>query len=89
MTKSILVSFAVLALSTSSALAAQRTHHHRHAMNAHASMGAPPPVASPIAPMGGPGGMSDSNYTSYMRNLHDSGYDPKGNYDANGVLKTQ
>jgi hypothetical protein len=43
MTKSILVSLAILTLSTSAALAAQRTHH-RHAMNAIAGVGASPVV---------------------------------------------
>jgi hypothetical protein len=38
MTKSILISLAVLTLSTSAALAAHRTHH-RHAMNAYGSVG--------------------------------------------------
>lgn len=84
MTKSILVSFAVLALSTSAALAA--THHRTHhqaAMNAYDMAG--PPVESPL----GWGGASNSDYTTYMKNLHDSGYNPKNNYDSNGILRTQ
>ena len=112
MTKSILVSFAVLALSTSAAFAAQRTYHHRDAMNAggayargpyvagpyaggpyaggpyvrgaYASMGAPP-----VGPVGWQGGMNSSDYTNYMRNLHDSGYDPKNDYNSNGIISTQ
>jgi hypothetical protein len=35
------------------------------------------------------GGVSSSDHATYMRNLHDSGYDPKNNFNANGVLKTQ
>jgi hypothetical protein len=46
MTKSILVSLAVLTLATSAALAAQHRTHHRHAVNANAHMAAPPP--SPV-----------------------------------------
>ena len=48
MTKSILVSLAILTLSTSAALAAHRTHHrhaiHSPAMNAVAGVGASPVV---------------------------------------------
>ena len=81
MTKSILVSLAVLTLSTSAALAAHPTHH-RHAMNANASMG-----ASPVVWTGG--GVSSSDRGMYIQNLRDSGYNPKDNFDANGMLKTQ
>jgi hypothetical protein len=80
MTKSILVSFAVLTLATSAALAAHPTHHRR-AMNAHASVAAPPVDST--------GGVSNSDHATYMRNLHDSGYDPKNNFDEKGILKTQ
>ena len=76
MTKSILISLAVLTLSTSAALAAHRTHHH-HAMNA-----APSVDGSPV-------GVSSSDHAMYIQNLHDSGYDPKNNFDAKGILKTQ
>jgi hypothetical protein len=84
MTKSILVSLAVVALSTSAALAAHPTHH-RHAMNAHAGMGAG------VAPSPGvwAGGVSSGDHTTYIRNLHESGYDPKNNFDAKGILKAQ
>jgi hypothetical protein len=86
MTKSILVSLAVVALSTSAALAAHPTHH-RHAMNAHAGMG----MGAGVAPSPGvwAGGVSSGDHTTYIRNLHESGYDPKNNFDANGILKTQ
>jgi hypothetical protein len=88
MTKSILISLAVLAVSTSGALAAYRTHYHYHhhaayhpAMNANASVAA--------APVLWRGGVSSADYNLYIRSLHESGYDPKNNYDANGTLKTQ
>jgi hypothetical protein len=80
MTKSILISLAVLTLSTSAALAAHRTHH-RHAMNTYGSVGASPVVWT--------GGVSSSDHATYIRNLQGSGYDPKNNFDAKGILKTQ
>jgi hypothetical protein len=86
MTKSILVSLAILTLATSAALAAHRTHH-RHAMNASAGVGAPPVVAaSPVFWMGG---VSSSDHAMYMKNLHDSGYNPKNNFNANGNVAQQ
>jgi hypothetical protein len=82
MNKSILVGLAILAVSTSAALAAHRTHHS-HAMNAHAAVPATPSPAMAI------GGVSSSDHTTYMRNLHDSGYNPKNNFNTNGTIKTQ
>ena len=82
MNKSILVGLAILAVSTSAALAAHRTHHS-HAMNAHAAVPATPSPAVSI------GGVSSSDHTTYMRNLHDSGYNPKNNFNTNGTIKTQ
>jgi hypothetical protein len=35
------------------------------------------------------GGVSSSDRAQYIKNLHDSGYDPKGNFNANGTIKTQ
>jgi hypothetical protein len=80
MTKSILVSLAVLTLATSGALAAQRTHH-RQAMNASANV-----PASPVMWMGG---VSSGDRDMYTRNLHDSGYDRKKNFNASGNVVTQ
>ena len=80
MTKSILVSLAVLTLSTSAALAAHRTHH-RHVMNAPAGVGASPVVWT--------GGVSSSDHATYVKNLHDSGYNPKNNFNANGNMAQQ
>jgi hypothetical protein len=82
MNKSILVSLTILALSTSAALAAHRTHHGRP-MNANAFAG---PGASPV---GGWGGVSSNDRALYIKNLHDAGYDPKNNFNANGTIKTQ
>ena len=76
MTKGLLVSVAVLALSTSAALAAHRTHH-RDAMNAFAAVPAPP--------VGWIGGVNSSDRAMYLRNLRDSGYNPKNNINAAGT----
>jgi hypothetical protein len=81
MTRNIVVSLAILALSTSAALAAQPTHHH-HAMNAYAAAPAAPPPAMSM------GGVSSSDHATYLRNLHDSGYNPKNDY-VNGLIRTQ
>jgi len=35
------------------------------------------------------GGVSSSDHATYIKNLHDSGYDAKNNFDAKGILKTQ
>jgi hypothetical protein len=95
MNKSILVSLAILTLSTSAALAAQRTHHGR-AMHPHASAAAvtPNPNANAFAgpgasPVGWWGGVSSNDRALYIKNLHDAGYNPKNNFNANGTIRTQ
>ena len=35
------------------------------------------------------GGVSSSDRAQYIKNLHDSGYDPKKNFDAKGNLRVQ
>ena len=79
MTKSILA-VAILALSTSGASAWTHHFHHRQAMNAYGSVAAPPFV--------GMGGVSSNDHTMYLRNLHDSGYDPKNDFTKSGTLVT-
>jgi hypothetical protein len=88
MTKSILISVAVLTLSTSVALAAHRTHRHHPAMNAsaNASVGPPGVGASPVL---WTGGVSSSDREMYFKNLHDSGYNPKNNFNASGNVAQQ
>ena len=100
MNKSILVSLTVLALSTSAAWAAHRTHHGR-ATNPNATAAAmnPNPNGRPMnanafagpsaSPVGGWGGVSSNDRALYIKNLHDAGYDPKNNFNANGTIKTQ
>ena len=78
MTKNILVSLVILTVSTSAALAAQRTHRY-HPMNANAAMGP--------APMALPGDVNSNDYTMYMRNLHDSGYNPKNDFNPDGTMR--
>jgi hypothetical protein len=71
MNKSILVSLAILTLSTSVAFAAHKTHHSR-AMKPSASAAATNPTTS--GPAGWPGGgMSNQDHEMYVKNLHDSG----------------
>jgi hypothetical protein len=79
MTKSLLVCLAILTLSSSAALAAHRSHHH-HAMNASAAEPAPPPQ------VGWMGGLNSSDHTMYLQNLHDSGYNPKNDFNAAGNI---
>ena len=100
MTRSILISLAILTLSTSVALAAQRTHHSR-AVKPNASTAAmnPNPYARPMYPnafAGGgpspvvwPGGVSSSDRDQYVKNLRDAGYDRKKDFNANGTVRTQ
>ena len=47
-------------------------------MNAFAGMGASPVVST--------GGVSSSDRALYIRNLHDSGYNPKNNFNAKGNM---
>jgi hypothetical protein len=80
MTKCALISLAVLTLSTSVALAATHPTHHRSAMNAYARAGAPP------APVVGTAGANSSNHAKYMQSLHESGYDPKKDFNKAGNM---
>ena len=82
------IAIIILALSTSGAWAAHHRTHHHHAMNAPAVVGAPPPVGAP-SPVVWMGGVSSSDRDMYARNLRDSGYNPKSNFNANGTVKTQ
>jgi len=35
------------------------------------------------------GPVSSKDYDLYIKNLHDAGYNPKNNYNANGTIKVQ
>jgi hypothetical protein len=94
MNKSILVGVAILTLSTSAALAAQRTHHGR-AMHPNAPVAATNPANAyafggpGVSPVGLWGSGNSNDRSTYMKNLHDSGYNPKNNFNSNGTIKTQ
>jgi hypothetical protein len=118
MAKIILVSLAVLTLSTSVGLAAQRAHHspvvkpsastaamnpnpyarsmypnaYAGPMNANAFAGPRYPNAFAgvgQSPVGWPGGVSSTDRDLYFKNLRDSGYNPKNNFNSNGTISTQ
>jgi hypothetical protein len=77
MKKIILVSLAILTVSTSAALAAHRTHHS-HATKPNAPAAATNPNANVFgvggaSPVIWPGGVSASDHDLYIKNLHDSG----------------
>jgi hypothetical protein len=42
-------------------------------------VGAPPVVV--------PGGVSSSDHALYIKNLHDSGYNPKNDFNPNGTIR--
>ena len=46
-------------------------------------------AAGPGAPPAGWGGLSNEDRARYIKNLHDSGYNPKDNFNSNGTVKTQ
>ncbi|MBR0739758.1 hypothetical protein JQ581_22750 [Bradyrhizobium liaoningense] len=77
----LLVALAILTLSASAASAAH--HHHHHALSANAAAPAAPP------PMGWMGGANSGDHALHLQNLHDSGYNPKNDRDANGNVATQ
>jgi len=83
MSKSILA-ITILALTTSGALAAHHRHHHQ-AMNASPVVGAPPPPS----PVIWPGAVSSSDHADYVKNLRESGYNPKSDFNTNGTIKNQ
>ncbi|MBC9880852.1 hypothetical protein G8O24_26350 [Bradyrhizobium sp. INPA01-394B] len=77
MTRKLFIALAIVTLSASAASAA---YHHHHALNANAA--APDPAAPPS--IGWTGGPNSTDHATYLRNLHDSGYNPKNDRDANG-----
>jgi hypothetical protein len=92
MTRSILISVAILTLSTSVALAAQQRTHHSRAMKPSASAAAINSNAFGgvgLSPVVWQGGVSSSDRDQYFRNLHDSGYNLKNNRNSFGNVATQ
>src|SRR6266851_4702825 len=80
-----ILAITILALTTSGALAAHHRHHHQ-AMNASPVVGAPPLIGAP-SPVIWPGAVSSSNRADYVKNLRESGYNPKNDYNTNGTIK--
>ncbi|WP_136626397.1 hypothetical protein [Bradyrhizobium macuxiense] len=80
MTKIILVSIAVASLSTTALadarMAGHRTHHHHLVMGT----GLSPALLNANASLGG----DSSDHAMRIRNLHDSGYNPKNDFDSSG-----
>jgi len=100
MNKTILVSLAIFTLSTSVALAAQRTQSRAVKPSASAAAMNPNPYARPMNPNAafarmGPSpvifapGASNSDRELYFRNLRDSGYDKKQDFSPSGTIRTQ
>ena len=77
----VLAAAATLAL-TGAAMARESVHHHHHAMH-HQYQNTTAPVAEGASPAD-----SLSAHDAYVKNLHDSGYNPHSDYDANGIIKS-
>ena len=80
MTGKLLVALAIVTLSASAASAAH--HHHHHVVNANAATPASPPT-------GWIGTTNSGDHAMYLQNLHDSGYNPRNDRDANGNVAAQ
>jgi hypothetical protein len=83
--KSIIFFSVSLALITP-ALAATHHHHHHHHHHYHHVVSHPAPPPS-MGTMGMMGPITAENYQQYLKNLHDAGYDPKNDYQSNGVIR--
>ena len=77
MARSIAVGLVILAVSTSAALAADRTHHAGGDRDAYGNMQVNP----------GTPGVSGSNAALHAKTHRDSGYHPKSDYNANGTMR--
>ena len=90
MSKTILVGLSLALLSTSAALAMHKHHHHRMVNPRGMSAAAPmmPGAAPPAMPGPMPATAANPDYDKYMKNLRDSGYDPKKDYIA-GRMRVQ
>ena len=98
MNKTFLVGLAILTVSTTAASAWTHRTHHSRMMNPHASATAmsPNPYGRPMnayAAMGAPRAAmpraSSKDLDMYMKNLHDSGYDPKNDFTKSGTMRQQ
>jgi hypothetical protein len=95
MNKTILVGIAILTLSTSAASAWTHRPHHSRATNPNASAAAVNPTARPMnanASVGPPPtmpGVSSKDHEARVKNLRDSGYDPKKDFTQSGTMRQQ
>ena len=82
MKKIILISIAVASLSTTALadarVAGHRTHHRHLVMGS----GVSPVLLNANASLNSNG----NDHVMHMRNLHDSGYNPKNDFDASGNM---
>jgi hypothetical protein len=74
----ILTAAATLVIASSATTGASARTRHHHYRDAHASY---------IVPDGAVPADTLNNHDAYMRNLHDSGYNPHSDFDAHGVVK--
>ena len=88
MTKLIVITIAVASLSTTALAGTRAAGHktHRQAVMA-VDAGAGPGLLNANTGFNGNGNASDR--AMYLRNLRDSGYDPKNDYNSNGLLVNQ
>jgi hypothetical protein len=77
----ILAAAATLVVS-GAAMARESVHHHHHHVAHHHSHNDSAPTAEGSAPADTMGA-----HDVYMQNLHDSGYNPHGDIDANGNIR--
>jgi hypothetical protein len=95
MNKAILVGLTILAVSTSAASAATHRAHHARATNPNTSAAAAmntstrPMNAQAAVPMAARPGVSSKDREMRMKNLHESGYDPKNDFTASKTMRQQ
>ena len=86
MKKIILISIAAASLSTT-ALADTRVAGHRpHLRHVVMGTGVNPVLLNANASLNGNGNGNGSDHTMHIRNIHDSGYNPKNDFDSFGNL---
>jgi hypothetical protein len=78
----ILILAAAATLVVTGAAMARESVHHLHHVTDHHSHNASAPIAEGSAPAD-----TLSAHDTYMKNLHDSGYNSHGDLDANGNMR--
>jgi hypothetical protein len=77
--KTTLVCFACLMIAASAAEAKQKKHHATHQRPADAY------AAVPMMPTMGP--VNSADHANYLKALRESGYNPKNDYQKNGLIQ--